>query len=79
MYKSIEHRAITNEEKPRISIATFVFPADEQEIGPVETLVDDHHHPRMYRNIKYVDYIREKFSRRMEGKAHTDFVKLERK
>ncbi|XVF83983.1 hypothetical protein PTKIN_Ptkin16aG0538400 [Pterospermum kingtungense] len=34
MYKSIEHKAITNEEKPRISIATFMFPADEQEIGP---------------------------------------------
>ncbi|XP_022764519.1 protein SRG1-like [Durio zibethinus] len=79
MYKSIEHRAITNEEKPRISIATFMFPDDEQEIGPLESMIDDHHHPRMYRNIKYIDYIREKFARRMEGKAHTDFVKLTRK
>ncbi|XP_021295899.1 protein SRG1-like [Herrania umbratica] len=77
MYKSIEHRAITNEEKPRISIATFVFPDDEQEIGPLESMIDDSHRPRMYRNIKYVDYIREKFARRMEGKAHTDFVKLQ--
>ena len=77
MYKSIEHRAITNEEKPRISIATFLFPDDEQEIGPLESMIDDR--PRMYRNIKYLEYIREKFARRMEGKAHTDFVKLERK
>ncbi|KAK8302293.1 hypothetical protein V6Z12_D04G077200 [Gossypium hirsutum] len=38
MYKSIEHRAVTNEKKPRISIATFMFPDDEQEIGPVETV-----------------------------------------
>ncbi|XVF75296.1 hypothetical protein PTKIN_Ptkin13bG0175800 [Pterospermum kingtungense] len=76
MYKSIEHRAITNEEKPRLSIAAFMFPDDEQEIGPLEPMIDDQHRPRMYRNIKYVDYIREKFARRMEGKSHLDFVKL---
>ncbi|PPE00261.1 hypothetical protein GOBAR_DD02739 [Gossypium barbadense] len=70
MYKSIEHRAIINEKKPRISIATFMFPDDEQEIGPVETMIDDQNHPKLYRNIKYVDYVREKFSRKMEGKAH---------
>ncbi|WRX12459.1 Non-hem dioxygenase N-terminal domain - like 3 [Theobroma cacao] len=79
MHKIIEHRAITNEEKPRISIATFVFPDDEQKIGPLESTIDDSHRPRMYRNIKYVDYIKEKFARRMEGKAHTDFVKLQSK
>ncbi|OMP08408.1 Oxoglutarate/iron-dependent dioxygenase [Corchorus olitorius] len=79
MYKSIEHRAMTNEEKPRISIATFVFPDDEQEIGPLDSMINDSHRPRMYRNIKYVDYIREKFARKMEGKAHTDFVKLQSK
>ncbi|MFQ6647884.1 hypothetical protein Gotur_021264, partial [Gossypium turneri] len=76
MYKSIEHRAVTNEKKPRISIATFMFPDDEQEIGPVETMIDDQNRPKLYRNIKYVDYVREKFSRKMEGKAHTQFAKL---
>ncbi|MFQ6647882.1 hypothetical protein Gotur_021265 [Gossypium turneri] len=76
MYKSIEHRAIINEKKPRISIATFMFPDDEQEIGPVETMIDDQNHPKLYRNIKYVDYVREMFSRKMEGKAHTQFAKL---
>ncbi|XVE52634.1 hypothetical protein DITRI_Ditri02bG0137800 [Diplodiscus trichospermus] len=78
MYKSIEHRVITNEEKPRISIAAFMFPDDEQEIGPLESMIDDNHRPRMYRNVKYFDYVREMFSRRMEGKAHTAFAKLER-
>ncbi|TYH19930.1 hypothetical protein ES288_A05G391100v1 [Gossypium darwinii] len=77
MYKSIEHRAIINEKKPRISIATFLFPDDEQEIGPVETMIDDQNHPKLYRNIKHVDYVREMFSRKMEGKAHsTQFMKL---
>ncbi|MBA0700442.1 hypothetical protein Goari_026819 [Gossypium aridum] len=40
MYKSIEHRVITNEKKARISIATFRFPDGEQEIGPLETMID---------------------------------------
>ncbi|TYH07004.1 hypothetical protein ES288_A08G197900v1 [Gossypium darwinii] len=79
MYKSIEHRVITNEKKARISIATFMFPDDEQEIGPLEAMIDDQNHPRLYRNIKYVDYIREKFSRKMEGKVHIQFVKLHNK
>ncbi|XVF64858.1 hypothetical protein PTKIN_Ptkin09bG0200200 [Pterospermum kingtungense] len=79
MYQSIEHRATTNEEKPRISIATFMFLADEQEISPVETILNDHHHRRIYRNIKYVEYIRKKIAKRMEGKAHIDLLKLKRK
>ncbi|MFQ6627119.1 hypothetical protein Gotur_005383, partial [Gossypium turneri] len=40
MYKSIEHRVITNEKKARISIAAFMFPDGEQEIGPLETMID---------------------------------------
>ncbi|EOY18069.1 Oxoglutarate/iron-dependent dioxygenase - like 10 [Theobroma cacao] len=79
VYKSIEHRAITNEKKERISIATFVFPDEEQEIGPLESMVDELHRPRMYRKIEYVDYLRQVLNRRMEGKAHTDIVKLDNK
>lgn len=56
-----------------------MFPDDEQEIGPLEAMIDDQNHPRLYRNIKYVDYIREKFSRKMEGKVHIEFVKLHNK
>ncbi|OMO96758.1 Oxoglutarate/iron-dependent dioxygenase [Corchorus olitorius] len=77
VYKSIEHRAITNEKKDRISIAAFVFPDEEQEIGPLESMVDELHCPRRYRKIKYVDYIRQIMAMKMEGKAHTDIVKLE--
>ena len=79
MYKSIEHRAITNEKKARISIAAFAFPDEELEIGPVDSMVDDHHRPRMYQKVKYVDYMRQVLARKMEGKAHTDLVKIENK
>ncbi|XVF23936.1 hypothetical protein REPUB_Repub13aG0083000 [Reevesia pubescens] len=58
MYKSIEHKVITNEKKPRMSIAAFANPDDELEIGPVKSMVDDCNRPKMYQNIKFIDYIR---------------------
>ena len=79
MYKSIEHRAITNEKKARISIAAFSAPNDELEIGPLDSTVDDHHRRRIYKNVKYVDYIKQVLARKMDGKAHTDLVKIENK
>ncbi|XWS07732.1 hypothetical protein CRYUN_Cryun41cG0015500 [Craigia yunnanensis] len=79
MYNSIEHRAITNEKKARISIAAFAMPNDELEIGPLDSMVDDHHLCRMYKKVKYVDYIRQVLARKMEGKALTDLVKIENK
>ena len=75
MYKSIEHRGITNEKKTRISLATAMLPFDELEIGPLESMVDDHR-PRMYGKIKYGDYLRHTLERKMEGKAHVDILKL---
>ncbi|GMI84881.1 LATERAL BRANCHING OXIDOREDUCTASE 1 [Hibiscus trionum] len=71
MYKSIEHRAITNKAKARLSLATIMIPYDELEIGPMECAVDDDR-PRMYGNMKYLDYVRYTLGRKMEGKAHLD-------
>ncbi|PKI72348.1 hypothetical protein CRG98_007218 [Punica granatum] len=75
-YKSIEHRAITNDKRTRMSIATFVLPDEEIIISPVPTMVDDDQNPRMYKNIKYIDYIRHTLGQKMDGKAHTEYLKL---
>lgn len=46
MHRSIEHGAVTNEKKARMSIAAFIFPEDEEEIAPVESMVDvKNNHP----------------------------------
>ncbi|XP_059669683.1 protein SRG1-like [Cornus florida] len=76
MYKSIEHRAVTNEKVARISVATFVLPNDEVEIGPLEAVVNDYH-PRLYKTVKYVDYVRYTLARKMDGKAHTHYLKTD--
>nr|GMC63710.1 protein SRG1 [Ipomoea batatas] len=76
VYKSIEHRAVTNQTKARISIAAFVIPEDQVDIGPVETMVDDNLLSRKYKSVKYIDFIRYNLARKMDGKSHTDYLKL---
>ncbi|KAK9186586.1 hypothetical protein WN944_017974 [Citrus x changshan-huyou] len=75
VYRSIEHRALANTSRPRMSVATAMLPNDEAEIGPVESMVNDDR-PRVYRNVKYVDFLRHVLENKMEGKAHTDFLKI---
>ncbi|XP_073137738.1 protein LATERAL BRANCHING OXIDOREDUCTASE 1-like [Henckelia pumila] len=79
IYKSIEHRAVTNEEKSRISIAAFVIPGNEAELNPVETMVEDDRFPQIYRNdVKYIDYLRYTLAKKMDGKlANIEYLKLE--
>lgn len=77
VYRSVEHRAVTNQENPRISIATFFIPEDELEIGPLGSMVDEAHRPRMYKKVKYIDYLRHTLGRKMEGKSHIDILKLD--
>lgn len=61
----------------RMSIATFVIPDDDVELGPVETMVDDYNRPVMYKSIKYGDYLRYTLSKKMDGKANTELLKVE--
>ncbi|PSR93124.1 hypothetical protein CEY00_Acc27734 [Actinidia chinensis var. chinensis] len=77
MYKSIEHRAVTNAMKPRISVATFVIPAEEAEIGPLEPVLQNSCSPKMYKNVKYVDYLRYTLGGKMDGKSSLQLLKLE--
>lgn len=67
MYKSIENRAVKNANKARMSIAAFVCPDDDAaDIGPVESMILDL--PKMYSNVKKVDYFRHRLAKKLEGK-----------
>lgn len=72
MYKSVEHRAVTNAKKERMSIAMFVMPDDDADVGSVHTMLRDG--PALYKRVKYIDYLRHYLNRKLEGKA-IDFVK----
>ncbi|KAH0970245.1 hypothetical protein GBA52_022401 [Prunus armeniaca] len=51
IFKSPLHRVTTNTERMRASVAMLIEPAAEQEIGPVDDLVDEKR-PRLYQNVK---------------------------
>ncbi|KAK4351395.1 hypothetical protein RND71_030708 [Anisodus tanguticus] len=76
MYKSIEHRAVTNKEKVRISIAANMFPADMMELEPVETMIDEQC-PNMYKKVKFLDLIKYGMSKTMDGKIFIEYAKEE--
>lgn len=48
-YKSVYHRAVTNEKKKRVSLAMFVGPNYDNVIGPINELIDEDH-PPLYRS-----------------------------
>ncbi|MED6159700.1 hypothetical protein PIB30_044626 [Stylosanthes scabra] len=51
MYESVEHRAVVNSEKERLSIPYFLFPAHDTEVKPLEELINDQN-PSKYRPYK---------------------------
>ncbi|XP_057819919.1 protein SRG1 isoform X2 [Cryptomeria japonica] len=75
IYKSIEHRAITNMDRDRISIAMFYGPARETEVGPAPELIDELH-PCQYRRFILADYMQNFLSGKLEGKKNIEFAKI---
>lgn len=71
-YKSIDHRAVANKKKDRISIAAFCNPEKEAEIGPAPELINESN-PRNYISFKRGDYLASYF---LHGKKAIDFAEV---
>ncbi|XP_030553347.1 protein SRG1-like [Rhodamnia argentea] len=74
-YRSIEHRATVNSMKERLSIATFHNPKLKGEIGPAPSLIAPDK-PALFKRIGLVDYMRELFSRELQGKSYLDVMRM---
>ncbi|XP_004294174.1 PREDICTED: protein SRG1-like [Fragaria vesca subsp. vesca] len=74
-YRSIEHRAIVNSEKERLSIATFCNPRVDGEIGPASSLITEQT-PAAYTRIGVQDYTKAFFARKIQGKSFIDDLKV---
>ncbi|XP_074339879.1 protein LATERAL BRANCHING OXIDOREDUCTASE 1-like [Apium graveolens] len=74
-YKSIEHRAVTNECKARMSLAAFLFPNLDKEIEPFDSMVKSQDMIKNYKKVKYGDYLLNSMKRKLEGKTHTEMAK----
>nr|BBP49687.1 leucoanthocyanidin dioxygenase 2 [Reaumuria trigyna] len=73
-YRSAIHRAITNANKARLSVATFHDPAKTRKISPAEELLSDST-PR-YRQVVYGDYVKSWYTKGPEGKRNIDALLL---
>ncbi|KAG8365585.1 hypothetical protein BUALT_Bualt18G0120700 [Buddleja alternifolia] len=76
MYGSIEHRAIVNSSKERVSVATFYSPNIDSDLGPARSLIGPNN-PPVFRRMPIDDYFKEFFARKLNGKSYLDFMKLE--
>ncbi|KAH9293075.1 hypothetical protein KI387_041721 [Taxus chinensis] len=75
-YKSVEHRAVTNIDRDRISIAMFYDPGGDTEVGPAPELIDELN-PCQYRRFNRAEYMRHYFGYRHNGKKAIEFAKIE--
>ncbi|CAK7350319.1 unnamed protein product [Dovyalis caffra] len=76
VYNSIEHRATINSEKERISIAYFVNPKFEAEVGPATSLINPQS-PPLFRSMRMEKYVKDFFSRKLCGKSFLEHMKIE--
>ncbi|KAG6541642.1 hypothetical protein Mapa_016907 [Marchantia paleacea] len=70
-YKSVEHRAVVNGGRDRLSIATFLDPAKDRTLSPAKALVDDKH-PLLYRDVLFSEFISAWYSKGPDGKRNID-------
>ncbi|XP_027341735.1 protein SRG1-like [Abrus precatorius] len=76
LYRSIEHRAVVNSEKERLSIATFCNVRKDGVIGPAKNLISEQT-PARFKRLELREYLRSRFSRKLEGKSHLDTLRIE--
>ncbi|KAK6124120.1 hypothetical protein DH2020_042146 [Rehmannia glutinosa] len=74
-YRSIEHRATVNPTKERLSIATFLTPKSDGELGPSPSLISPENPPK-FKRIGMADYLRGLFSRELKGKSYLDAMRI---
>lgn len=76
IYRSIEHRAIVDSKKERLSIATFHSLNQDGMLGPLESLITEETPPR-FKKVGVDEYFKNFFARKLEGKAFIDDMRIE--
>ncbi|KAI3821335.1 hypothetical protein L1987_08901 [Smallanthus sonchifolius] len=70
-YKSIEHRAIVHSERERLSIATFLSPNLDGELGPAPSLITPETPPKFTR-VTVAEYFKNLFSGELKRKTNLE-------
>ncbi|KAI3878515.1 hypothetical protein MKX03_023965 [Papaver bracteatum] len=75
IYRSIEHRVITNSTKKRLSIATFHEPKLESEVGPIPSLITPET-PAVFGRFAYGELLEKCMLRKLDGKSFLDLIRI---
>uniref|UniRef100_A0A5B6ZV38 Fe2OG dioxygenase domain-containing protein n=1 Tax=Davidia involucrata TaxID=16924 RepID=A0A5B6ZV38_DAVIN len=75
-YRSIEHRAVVNSAKERLSIATFYSPKLDGEMGPAPSLITPQT-PALFKRVAVADYFKGLFARKLHGKSYLDVMRID--
>ncbi|MED6187054.1 hypothetical protein PIB30_072733 [Stylosanthes scabra] len=75
IYRSIEHRAVVNSKKERLSFATFYSPRLESILGPASSLITKETPPK-FKTIKTKEYLEGLFARKLDGKSYIDVMRI---
>ncbi|KAK1371189.1 Codeine O-demethylase [Heracleum sosnowskyi] len=73
IFKSPLHRAVTNSERERMTVAVFCFPDASRDIEPAEELITETS-PRLYKKIK--NYLGSYFENYQQGKRTIEAAKI---
>ncbi|CAN1189333.1 Protein SRG1 [Linum perenne] len=72
VYRSIEHRAMVNLEKKRMSIACFHSPRFDGEVAPAPSLVNGEDKPALFKSVTVREFFKGFFSRELQGKSYLE-------
>lgn len=72
VYKSAQHRAVTNANRARLSVATFHDPSKTARIAPASDLIGQQHTKAAYKEVVYGQYVSSWYSKGPEGKRNLD-------
>ncbi|TVU48702.1 hypothetical protein EJB05_08347 [Eragrostis curvula] len=75
-YRSIEHRAMINTEKERMSVAAFHSPSVHATIGPLTEILAAHEEAPLYKTVDHESFMKLFFSAKLEGKSFLQRMKL---
>ncbi|XP_028767026.1 uncharacterized protein LOC114724752 [Neltuma alba] len=75
IYKSVEHRAIVNSKKERMSVATFFGARLDGVIGPSPNIVSPER-PPLFKTISMSDFWSALFKHHHRGKSYLDYLRI---
>ncbi|XVF87235.1 hypothetical protein PTKIN_Ptkin18bG0102500 [Pterospermum kingtungense] len=76
VYRSIEHRVVPNLEKERISVAFFINPNFEAEVGPSPGLTNPKN-PPLFKRVGMEQYVKGFFAHDLNGKSYLHRLRIE--